>query len=239
MIKIQNLSKAFGTKLAVKDLTVDFNDGEVVGLLGPNGAGKSTTIKMITGILMPTKGDVLIDGRSITHEALSAKQSIGFVPDSPDMFLGMTGADYLAFIATVFHMDKDQAKAKSLALSKEFNLDDVLNDLIINYSHGMRQKIFVIGSLLHDPHNWILDEPLTGLDPEAAFQVKAKMKDMARSGCSVLFSTHVLDVAEKVCDKVAIINHGELIFVGTLEELRAKENIGGGDLEDLFLNLTR
>ncbi|MFA6829365.1 MAG: ABC transporter ATP-binding protein [Bacilli bacterium] len=239
MIKIQGLTKTYGNKEAVSQLNLQLNDGEVFGLLGPNGAGKSTTIKMITGILAPTSGDILIDGISITSNPIEAKKNFGFVPDSPDMFLGMSGLDYLTFIASVFKLDAETAKNESISLAKEFNIFDSLNELIINYSHGMRQKIFIIGSLLHNPRNWILDEPLTGLDPDSAFKVKNIMKERATKGGSVIFSTHVLDVAEKVCDKVGIIDKGILLFSGTLEELRSRENYKSGDLEDLFLNLTK
>jgi ABC-2 type transport system ATP-binding protein len=239
MIEIQNISKDYGNKLAVKDLNLTLHEGEVFGLLGPNGAGKSTTIKMITGILNPTKGDVIIDGHSITQDALEAKRCFSFVSDTPDMFLGMTGIDYLSFLASVYKIDQKQFISKVEELSVEFAMKDALPDMIINYSHGMRQKIFIIGSLLHDPKNWILDEPLTGLDPDAAFKVKNYMRKMAENGKTVLFSTHVLDVAEKICDRVGIIAHGELKFAGTLTELREKEQVTEGDLEGLFLNLTR
>lgn len=238
MIEIQNLSKDFGQKLAVDNLNLTLHDGEVFGLLGPNGAGKSTTIKMMTGILLPSNGDVIIDGHSITKDAMEAKRSFAFVADSPDMFLGMSGIQYLVFLASVFKIPKDVFDKKVEELSVEFAMKESLVDLIINYSHGMRQKIFIIGSLLHEPKNWILDEPLTGLDPDSAFKVKSHMRDLAYKGNTVLFSTHVLDVAEKICDRVGIIDHGQLKFAGTLKELRAKENIQG-DLEDLFLNMTK
>lgn len=238
MIEIQNLNKSFGNKVAVKELNLQLLDGEVFGLLGPNGAGKSTTIKMITGILKPTSGDALIQGHSITNDSFEAKKHFAFVSDTPDMFLGMTGMDYLVFIASIFHVQKEEFSKKVVELSQEFNLKNSLNDMIIDYSHGMRQKIFIIASLLHNPDNWILDEPLTGLDPDAAFKVKKYMREMANNGKTILFSTHVLDVAEKICDRVGIISNGVLRFAGSLDELRKKEKIDG-DLEDLFLNLTK
>lgn len=238
MIEIQNLNKSFGNKVAVKELNLQLLDGEVFGLLGPNGAGKSTTIKMITGILKPTSGDALIQGHSITNDSFEAKKHFAFVSDTPDMFLGMTGMDYLVFIASIFHVQKEEFSKKVEELSQEFNLKNSLNDMIIDYSHGMRQKIFIIASLLHNPDNWILDEPLTGLDPDAAFKVKKYMREMANNGKTILFSTHVLDVAEKICDRVGIISNGVLRFAGSLDELRKKEKIDG-DLEDLFLNLTK
>lgn len=238
MINILNVSKSFGKKEAVKDLYLSLNDGEVFGLLGPNGAGKSTTLKMITGILTPDKGDVLIDQISISKNSLEAKKHFSYVPDSPDMFLGMRGIDYLIFIASIFKLDFD-IQSEINKLSEEFNMKDSLNDLIINYSHGMRQKIFVIASLLVKPRNWILDEPLTGLDPDAAFKVKNHMRAVASNGGMVLFSTHVLDVAEKICDRIGIISDGEFKFIGTIDELRAKENLDSEGLESLFLNLVK
>ena len=239
MIEILNVSKDFGTKLAVNNLSLTINNGEVFGLLGPNGAGKSTTIKMMTGILNPTKGDVIINGNSITSKALEAKKHFSLVTDSPDMFLGMTGLDYLTFIASVYKIPEEVFRTNVQELSVDFNMKNSLLEAIINYSHGMRQKIFIIGSLLQEPDNWILDEPLTGLDPDAAFKVKNRMRKLADKGKTVLFSTHVLDVAEKVCDRVGIITHGELRFAGTIAQLREKENLRDGDLEDLFLNMTR
>lgn len=238
MIEIQGLSKDFGNKVAVKELNLTLKNGEVFGLLGPNGAGKSTTIKMMTGILKPTSGDVLIQGHSILNDALEAKKHFAFVSDTPDMFLGMSGIDFLTFIASIFHVSMEDFKRRVDELSIEFNMKESLNSLIIDYSHGMRQKIFIIASLLHDPDNWILDEPLTGLDPDAAFKVKKYMRKMAGEGKTILFSTHVLDVAEKICDRVGIISNGVLKFAGSLDELRNKENIDG-DLEDLFLNMTK
>lgn len=239
MIEIQNVSKNYSDKIAVKNLSLTINDGEVFGLLGPNGAGKSTTIKMMTGILNPTSGDILLDSHSIIKDSLEAKKTFSFVPDSPDMFLGLTGIDYLTFIASIFKLDKETFKNRVEELSLEFNMKDDLNDLIVNYSHGMRQKIFIISSLIHSPKNWILDEPLTGLDPDAAYKVKRQMRDLANNHSAVLFSTHVLDVAEKICDRIGIINKGKLLFAGTIEELRQKENFINGGLEELFLNATK
>lgn len=239
MIRIEHLGRSFGEKKAVEDLNLTIESGEVFGLLGPNGAGKSTTIKMMTGILKPSEGDVTIEGHSIQKEPLEAKKCFGFVADTPDMFLGMKGIDYLTFIGSVFSLSPEEFQRNLKELSAEFRMDDALSQLILNYSHGMRQKIFIIGSLLHSPANWILDEPMTGLDPDAAFHVKQHMKKMKEEKKSVLFSTHVLDVAEKVCDRVGIISKGKLLFAGSLDDLRQKENLMKGDLEDLFLNLTK
>lgn len=238
MISIVNVSKSFGNNKAVNSLSLDIKNGEIFGLLGPNGAGKSTTLKMITGILKPDNGDVLIEGNSIVTNSIEAKMNFGFVPDSPNMFLGMTGENYLSFIASCYRIEKSKAMERAIELSKKFEIFDNLHEVIANYSHGMRQKIFICGSLLHNPNNWILDEPLTGLDPEAAFQVKNTMQEMADESKSILFSTHVLDVAERVCDRIGIIDKGQLLFVGTLEELREKQHEENTNLESLFLELT-
>lgn len=239
MISIVNVSKSFGNNKAVNSLSLDIKNGEIFGLLGPNGAGKSTTLKMITGILKPDNGDVLIEGNSIVANSIEAKMNFGFVPDSPNMFLGMTGENYLSFIASCYRIEKSKAMERAIELSKKFEIFDNLHEVIANYSHGMRQKIFICGSLLHNPNNWILDEPLTGLDPEAAFQVKNTMQEMADESKSILFSTHVLDVAERVCDRIGIIDKGQLLFVGTLEELREKQHEENTNLESLFLELTK
>lgn len=239
MISIVNVSKSFGNNKAVNSLSLDIKNGEIFGLLGPNGAGKSTTLKMITGILKPDNGDVLIEGNSIVTNSIEAKMNFGFVPDSPNMFLGMTGENYLSFIASCYKIEKSKAMERAIELSKKFEIFDNLHEVIANYSHGMRQKIFICGSLLHNPNNWILDEPLTGLDPEAAFQVKNTMQEMADESKSILFSTHVLDVAERVCDRIGIIDKGQLLFVGTLEELREKQHEENTNLESLFLELTK
>lgn len=238
MIEIENVSKTFKKKLAVDHLSLSLKDGEVFGLLGPNGAGKSTLLKMMTGILACDTGDIFLSGRSITKEPVLAKSTFGFVPDSPDLFLGLPGKDYLAFMAGLYPGDLEEKKKTAFNLAKEFHIDSVLDEPIFSYSHGMRQKILIIGALLHHPDNWILDEPMTGLDPEASFEVKSMMKEEAKKGHCILFSTHVLEVAEKVCDRVGIIQNGKLLFAGTMAELRGKEN-QGGDLEDLFLELTK
>jgi ABC-2 type transport system ATP-binding protein len=238
MINITNITKTFGRFTAVDNLSLEIKDGEIFGLIGPNGAGKSTTLKMITGILPPTSGDITIDGNSIIKNNYQAKLSIGFVPDSPDMFLGMKAIDYLTFIASVYKMDRKVAEEKAINLAKQFDIFDSLNDYIANFSHGMRQKVFIIGALMHSPSCWILDEPLTGLDPESAFSVKEMMKEHAKDNKSVLFSTHVLEVAEKICDRIGIISKGKLLFVGTLDELKQKEQ-ENGSLESLFLELVK
>lgn len=239
MIEIKKVSKSYkkGEKI-INNLDLQVKDGEIFGFLGPNGAGKTTTIKMITGILEIEEGDILIDGKSITKDSIQAKRQIGFVPDDPNMFLKLKGIEYLNFIADVYEIDKETREKRIEELSKEFGMYEVLNEKIQNYSHGMRQKIVVISVLLNNPKNWILDEPLTGLDPEAAFHLKNKMREHAQKGNCVFFSTHILEIAEKLCDKIGIIHHGKLIFIGTYEEMK-KELKQNDSLEKLFMEITK
>lgn len=238
MVKIDNLTKSYnGKNNAVNKLNLNIENGKILGLLGPNGAGKTTTIKMITGIIQPTIGDVEINNISITKEPVKAKEQFGYVPDSPDMFLRFTGLEYLNFMADVYNVDVNTRKSKIEELAKRFEMTTALGDKIQSYSHGMRQKIVVMGVILHDPKVWILDEPLTGLDPKSAFTLKEMMREHADAGNTVIFSTHVLEVAEKVCDEVAIINKGQLIFNGTLEDMR-KEFKENESLEEMFLEIT-
>ncbi|QAA30667.1 ABC transporter ATP-binding protein [Clostridium manihotivorum] len=238
MIEIKNVSKSYNkTSNAVDNVDITINDGEIFGFLGPNGAGKTTTIKMITGIISPTQGDIKINGVSITENPLEAKKQFAYVPDSPDMFLRLKGIEYLNFMADVYNVPKNQRQNKIEELAKRFDMQSALSDQLQSYSHGMRQKIVVMGALIHDPEVWILDEPLTGLDPKSAFILKEMMREHTNSGKSVFFSTHVLDVAEKVCDRVAIINKGKILFCGTLAEM--KEHFKTNEsLEQMFLEMT-
>lgn len=236
MINIKNVSKSYrkGVK-SVDNISLDIKDGEIFGFLGPNGAGKTTTIRMITGILSVDEGNILVDGYDIEKEPLQAKLNFGFVPDNPDMFLNLKVIEYLNFCADIYGV-KDR-KEKIEKLTKKFEIYDSLNNQIQSFSHGMRQKVVICGALLHNPKNWILDEPMTGLDPKSSFILKEMMREHAQSGNCVFFSTHVLEVAEKICDRVGVINKGKLVFVGTLQEMREhfKEE---GSLEDLFLEMT-
>ncbi len=239
MIEIKNVSKAYSKgKKAVDGVNLEIKDGEIFGFLGPNGAGKTTTIKMIVGILDIDEGEILIDGKSINKEPIQAKKQIGFVSDNPDMFLKLKGIEYLNLVADIYEIEKEIREKRIIELSKEFEIYDVLNDKIQSYSHGMRQKIIMVSVLLHNPKNWILDEPLTGLDPKAAFYVKNKMKKHAKENNVVFFSTHILEVAEKLCDRIAIINQGKIVFVGTQEEIR-KEMKQNASLEELFMEITK
>jgi len=236
MIEFKNVSKSYKqNEKAVSDLNLTINNGEIFGFLGPNGAGKSTSIRMLTGILGIDEGSILIDGYDITNQAIEAKKSFGYVSDNPDQFLSLKGIEYLNFMADIYEVENRKERIQEL--TKRFGIDDVLNNRIESYSHGMRQKIIICGCLLNDPKNWILDEPLTGLDPRSSFDLKEMMRSHADNGNCVFFSTHVLDVAEKICDRVGIINKGKLLFVGTLEEMRNtfKED---SSLEELFLEIT-
>lgn len=238
MIEIQNLSKSYvKDKKSVDTLNLTIKDGEIFGFLGPNGAGKTTTIKMITGILNPDEGDIFIDGKSIKTQSLEAKKNFGFVPDSPDMFLRLKGIEYLNFIADIYEISEELRKKRIEELTQKFEIHDVLQNQMQTYSHGMRQKIVICGVLLNNPKNWILDEPMTGLDPKSSYDLKEMMRKHTKEGNSVFFSTHVLEVAEKLCDRIGIINKGKLIFVGTYQEMKEKfkEN---ASLEELFLELT-
>ena len=238
MIKIENVTKSYVKgKKSVDNLNLEIKDGEIFGFLGPNGAGKTTTIKMITGILNPDEGDILIDGKSIGKEPLEAKKRFGFVPDSPDMFLKLKGIEYLNFLAEIYEIPVELKKERIEKHTQQFEIYNNLNEQIESYSHGMRQKIVICGALLSNPKNWILDEPMTGLDPKSSFDLKEMMREHSRNGNTVFFSTHVLEVAEKLCDRVGIINHGKLVFVGTLEEMKSKFN-ENTSLENLFLEIT-
>ncbi|WP_294349515.1 ABC transporter ATP-binding protein [uncultured Clostridium sp.] len=238
MIKINNVTKSYnGGNKAVDNLNLEMKDGEIFGLLGPNGAGKTTTIKMITGIIKPTSGDIEVNNLSILKDTVRAKELFGYVPDSPDMFLRFTGLEYLNFMADVYKVDGSIRKDKIKELAERFEMTKALGDKIQSYSHGMRQKIVVMGVILHNPKVWILDEPLTGLDPKSAFILKEMMREHADAGNTVLFSTHVLEVAEKLCDKVAIINKGQLIYSGSIDNMRT-EFKANESLEEMFLELT-
>ena len=238
MIKIENVTKSYiRGKKSVDNINLEIKDGEIFGFLGTNGAGKTTTIKMITGILNPDQGDIYIDGKSIKKEPIEAKKAFGFVPDSPDMFLKLKGIEYLNFLAQIYEVPENEKKERIQKLTKKFEIYNNLNEQIESYSHGMRQKIVICGALLNNPKNWILDEPMTGLDPKSSFDLKEMMKEHSRKGNAVFFSTHILEVAEKLCDRVGIINNGKLAFVGTLDEMKAQFN-ENTSLEKLFLEIT-
>ncbi|MGX8850720.1 ABC transporter ATP-binding protein [Amedibacillus sp. YH-ame10] len=237
MIEIKHVTKIYGGKhKAVDNISMHIPTGEIIGFIGPNGAGKTTTIKMITGILNPDEGQILINGKDIVKEPMEAKKEFGIVPDNADIFLRLKGIEYLNFMADIYEVDSAIRKTRIESLSETFEMKEALNDKILSYSHGMRQKIVIMGVLMSDPNVWILDEPMTGLDPQSAFKLKEMMKEHANKGNTVFFSTHVLEVAEKLCDKVVIINKGTILYFGTLEALKAAHPTCDS-LEDVFLEV--
>ena len=223
-------------KNIIENLNLTIKNGEIFGFLGPNGAGKTTTIKMITGIIKPSNGEVYIDGISIKEKPLEAKKNFSYVPDSPDMFLSLTGNEYLNFMAYMYDIPLKIRTERINNFATQFEIIENLDQRILEYSHGMRQKIVLIGALLNDSNNLILDEPMVGLDPKAAYVLKKIMREYANANKTVLFSTHVLEIAEKICDRVCIINKGEIIAIGTIDEIKQKFN--NGTLENIFLEIT-
>lgn len=237
MIEIKDVSLSYVKDLKViDDINFNVEDGTVVGFIGPNGAGKTTTIEMITGVLNIDEGDILIDGKSIKANPLEAKKRFGFVPDTPDVFEKLTGIEYLNFIGDIYDVPEKTRLEKVEKLAEEFGISKFLKDRIQSYSHGMRQKLLIISVLLHNPKNWILDEPMTGLDPKASYTLKKLMKEHASQGNTVFFSTHVLEVAEKLCDKIVVIDKGKIIFVGTCDEIKEKSKTNSS-LEESFLKI--
>ena len=238
MIDIRNISKSYnkGSVKAVDSLNLKVSKGEIFGFLGPNGAGKTTTIKMIIGLLNPDSGNILIDGTDITKEPLIAKKMLGYVPDNPNLYDRLTGMEYLNFMADVYQVPVDKRKERIEHYLEMFDLKDAAVDLIKSYSHGMKQKTALTGALIHDPKLWILDEPMVGLDPKSAHLLKSQMREHCDRGNTVFFSTHVLEVAEKLCDRVGIIHKGKLIAIGTIDELKHGDN--KDSLENIFLELT-
>lgn len=237
MIKAEGLKKIYGGSfVSVDDLSFHIKKGEIVGFVGQNGAGKTTTIKMLTGILKPTEGKIEINGYDIESNPLAAKQSIGYIADNPDIFLHLTGMEYVNFIADIYGVPENDRKTRIEEMAARFGMEDSLNQKMVSYSHGMRQKMMVIAALVHNPPVWILDEPMTGLDPNAAYELKKMMREHAEAGNCVFFSTHVLEVAERLCDSIIIIKKGKDIYQGTLEEL--VETHKGKSLEEIFIEMT-
>ena len=232
MLKIDHLTKTFGEKVAVNDLSLHIQPGEIYGFIGHNGAGKTTTLKSVVGILPFDQGEIYIDGTSIKADPMGCKAKIAYIPDNPDLYDYMSGTQYLNFIGSIFGVPTEELKKKSYFYANEFSLIADLDNSIGSYSHGMKQKLAVIGALLHDPKLILMDEPFVGLDPKAAFILKQIMREMCNNGTAIFFSTHVLEVAEKLCDKVAIIKDGRLVKSGTMEEVKGDES-----LEEVFLEL--
>lgn len=219
MIIFENVQKKYGTKEALKDLTLTIPEGKIFGFLGHNGAGKSTTIKSLVSIIMPTSGEITVDGKSLKENRLEIKKRIGYVPDTPNMFLQLTAMEYWNLVAAAFDLSEVEKNQKINNLASLFEIRQQVNNEIDSFSHGMRQKVIVIGALLSNPDIWILDEPMQGLDPQAAFDLKQLMREHAAQGNTVIFSTHNLDTAEQLCDELAILKKGELIYNGSVEYL--------------------
>ncbi len=237
MIEVKNLTKTYNRSFtAVNNISFSVRKGEVFGFLGPNGAGKSTTIKNIVGLLTPTSGSISVCGKDVVKNPIEAKQCIGYVADDPLIMEKITGIEYLNFISDIFEVPADKRAERVEKLSEYFKLKNALKDPVSTYSHGMKQKASLMAALVHNPPVWILDEPIVGLDPESAFILKKMMKNHAQSGNSVFFSTHVMEIAEKICDRIGIISKGQLIFVGTVAELKGK--MGDQSLESIFLEVT-
>ena len=232
MLKIEHLTKLYGEKKAVDDLSLHIRAGEIYGFIGHNGAGKTTTLKAAVGILQFDRGDIFVDGKSIRQEPLACKKEMAYIPDNPDLYEYMTGIKYLHFIADIYGVDAQTRRERIRKYADLFALTEDLGQAIAAYSHGMKQKLAIIAAWIHQPRLILMDEPFVGLDPKAAHILKGMMRELCESGGAIFFSTHVLEVAEKLCDKVAIIKGGRLIRSGTMEEVK-----GDDSLEEVFLEL--
>ena len=233
MLDIKNFSKEYSKgQKAVDNISLNVNGGEIFGFIGHNGAGKTTTIKAIVGILDFNDGDILVNGKSIKNDTIECKKIMAYIPDNPDLYEALTGIQYLSFIADIYKVGKAQREILIKYYGDKLELTKYLGDLISSYSHGMKQKLAVISALIHKPKLLILDEPFVGLDPKAAHTLKEIMREICNEGSSIFFSTHVLEVAEKLCDKIAIIKGGKIVAEGTMEEVK-----GNSSLEDVFMEL--
>ncbi|MFN2264669.1 MAG: ABC transporter ATP-binding protein [Anaerolineales bacterium] len=237
LIQTQDLVKRFGEKTAVDQVTFQVAAGEVFGFLGPNGAGKTTTIKMIVGLLQPTSGSIEVAGFDLQEQPLQAKAVCGYLPDTPNLYPKLSARELLRFVGDLYEINQEQVGHRSQELLRLFELVDAADDPIDTYSHGMQQKTALASALLHDPQVLVMDEPTVGLDPRSARLIKDILRQLADRGAAIFLSTHILEIAERMCDRIGIINEGRLVAVGTMQELRA---IGKGEtsLEDIFLNLT-
>ena len=232
MLQISHLTKTYGAKTAVDDLSLHIAPGEIYGFIGHNGAGKTTTLKACCGILPFDRGEIRVDDISIRENPLECKRRIAYIPDNPDLYEFLTGFQYLNFIADIFGISKDERQRRIQRYAELFSLTGDLGQPVSAYSHGMKQKLAILGALLHQPRLLMMDEPFVGLDPSASHQLKTIMRELCDQGCAIFFSTHVLEVAEKLCDKVAIIRGGKLVASGSMEDVK-----GDASLEDVFLEL--
>lgn len=235
MIEISHLQKKYGEKLALKDLNLTIPKGKIFGFLGHNGAGKSTTIKCLTSIIEPTAGSISFNQLALKEHRQEIKEKISYVPDTPDLFLQLTASEYWDLIKGAYGLDSVQTENRLLDLIALFDMQEHVDETLNSFSHGMRQKTIIIGALLPDPEFWILDEPLQGLDPQAAFDLKELLKDHAKKGNTVIFSTHVLDIAQQLCDELAILKNGELLYNGSVEDLLAQHP--QESLETIYLKM--
>ena len=238
MIELKDLTKKYGEFQAVNRLNLSVKKGEIFGFIGPNGAGKTTTIKMMGGILEPTAGTVIIAGFNIQKEPEKAKGKIGFIPDRPYLYEKLTGMEFLKFTADLYGVSAEAFQSRALKILKDFSLENWTHELIESYSHGMKQRLIMSAALLHDPEVIIVDEPTVGLDPAAIIMVKDLFKSLADQGVTIFMSTHTLQIAEDTCDRIAVINKGRLIAMGTTQELQREAHVTEADLERVFLNLT-
>ncbi len=237
MIKFENVTKTYNrTVRALDDVSFHVKGGEIVGFIGPNGSGKTTTMKLLTGIIRPDSGKIVVNGFNIREDPIKVKESIGYIADSPDMFLRLKGTEFLQLIADIYKVPTEVCRERIEKLAEKFGLTQALTSPMMSYSHGMRQKIMVIAALMHKPPVWILDEPMIGLDPKSAFELKQLMREHTKEGNAVFFSTHVLEVAEKLCDRVVIIKNGHILYDGTLDDLEKQNK--NESLENIFLELT-
>ncbi|MBC2578021.1 ABC transporter ATP-binding protein [Peptostreptococcus russellii] len=235
MIKIEGLTKYYGDKMALNNLNLEIKDGEIFGLIGHNGAGKSTTIKSLVSIINPTSGKIFVDGMDLEENRMEVKKLIAYVSDTPDMFLRLPAISFWKFVANAYGVDPETRERRLNYLCSIFSMEGNYNEVLGNFSHGMRQKAFIIAALISNPKIWILDEPMTGLDPQASYNLKELMKQHVKDGNTVVFSTHVLEVAEQLCDRIAILSKGRLIFLGTIDELKSIHP--GESLEKIYLNM--
>jgi ABC-2 type transport system ATP-binding protein len=238
MLSLRGVSKRYGKFAAVKNLDLDVQRGEIFGFLGPNGAGKTTTIRMVAGVLRPSAGKVVIGGDDLDEKPEAAKARIGYIPDRPFLYEKLSGGEFLRFVAGLWGKDGDAVMARADRLLELFQLTPWKDELIESYSHGMRQKILISSALIHQPELIVVDEPLVGLDPRSARLLKDLLRTFVENGGTVFLSTHTLEVAEALCDRIAIINKGDVIALGTMEELRASAHAGGAHLEEIFLKVT-
>lgn len=232
MIEIKNVTKKYGTKVALNDVSFNVNDGEIFAFIGHNGAGKTTLIKAITGIHDIDNGEILINGKSIKSNPIECKKELAFVPDNPELYEQMKAIDFINFICDMYEIDSETREKNIKKYAEMFEMEENLNDTISSFSHGMKQKTALIAALAHDPKVLIMDEPFVGLDPKAVFDIKEVMKEMIKDGKTIFFSTHILDVAEKLCSRVAIIKNGEIMKVGSMKEVK-----GDKSLENVFIEL--